>query len=155
MNTLPFDSRLVTLSLRVYALMLSFYPRRFRDEYGPHMLQVFGDCLRKAGERGGPTAVFVLWGGILIDYCKTLLEEHLEGMTDMNQTKFIRLSGWALMVGASGFVVTMLAITISPDVEPNPYNVLYRPIHRLAQTAAIVLSAPSFILTPRIPISSP
>jgi hypothetical protein len=141
------DSNLVNFSVIVYGRLLVFYPRRFRDEFGAHMLQVFRDCLREACRRGGLAAVLVLWGKTLFDYLKTLLEEHLEGLTDMNRTKFIRLSGWALVIGALGWLLTFGARSLIPEnYYPNPYNVLNRPIYGYVETAALVLSTPSFIL---------
>ncbi len=54
MNTPATDPQAVKLSASFYNLLLASYPTRFRQEYGPHMLQVFRDCCRKAYQHRRP-----------------------------------------------------------------------------------------------------
>ena len=36
------------LSIRLYQSLISIYPTEFRQDYGEPMVQVFGDCCRRA-----------------------------------------------------------------------------------------------------------
>jgi hypothetical protein len=104
----PNDPGLVTLSAATYRLLLTFYPARFRREYGPHMAQVFRDCCLNTYRQSGPPGMFALWALTLFDWFKTVLEEQLNRGTEMTRTKFIRLSGWGLILAAVALLLTFL-----------------------------------------------
>ena len=93
------DPGLITLSTNTYRLLLAFYPTRFRREYGPHMAQVFRDCCLKTYRKSGLTGMLALWSLTLFDWFKTVVEEQIHRGTEMTRAKWIRLSGWGLMVG--------------------------------------------------------
>lgn len=95
----------VTLSVRVYRLLLAAYPSEFRQEYGPHMLQFFRDCSLRAYHQRGSSGMFWLWTNTLFDFFSTVVAEHLQKETYMTKEKFIRLSGWALILAAVTLVV--------------------------------------------------
>jgi hypothetical protein len=99
------ESSPVTLSVHIYKLLLTAYPSEFRREYGPHMLQLFRDCSLRVYKQSGPTGMFSLWTVTLFDFFSTVVEEHLHRETNMTKEKFIRLSGWALVLAA----VTLVA----------------------------------------------
>ena len=99
-NVATSDPQLVTLSAVVYKLLLIFYPTRFRQEYGPHMAQVFRDSCLKTYCQSGMSGFVLLWALTLFDWFKTVIEEQTQRGTEMTRTKFIRLSGWALMLAA-------------------------------------------------------
>ena len=99
------ESSSVTLSIRIYRLLLNAYPSEFRREYGPHMLQLFRDCSLRVYQRRGSTGLFSLWTSTLFDLFSTVVEEHLHRETNMTKEKFIRLSGWGLILAA----VTLVA----------------------------------------------
>lgn len=64
-----------TISLRLYALLLSAYPREFRREYGREMTLVFADrCREEAGGRGGCLRA---WREAIFDLMKTAPKERL------------------------------------------------------------------------------
>jgi hypothetical protein len=109
---------LLTLSVQVYRLLLRAYPRPFRDAYGPHMLQVFGDCCRRALRQGGPPNVLAYWAITLLDLVRSVVEQRLQRETTMNKENFIRLSGWLLALGALAFHVLPIAFFASGDVWP-------------------------------------
>ena len=119
MNTQLIDSRAVNLSATLYRLLLETYPTHFRQEYGPHMLQVFRDCCRKAYRTGGLPGMLWLWALTFFDYLQSLIEEHTQRGVHMNKTKFIRLSGWAFIVGAFAWV---LGWAVNDIQYNNPYN---------------------------------
>lgn len=92
----------------LYRRLLTLYPRRFRAEYGPHMLQVFGDCLRDARTQG-QAGVAQLWLATLLDLIKSALEERTRRGITMTRDSFVRLSGplWMLagaMIAVGVFV---------------------------------------------------
>ncbi len=67
----------IDASRRVYARLLHIYPQEHRDEYGPAMLQVFGDQCRAAyaGKRGW--GLLALWLRSLPDLGISSLREHI------------------------------------------------------------------------------
>lgn len=103
------DPKSVTLSVRIYRRMIAAYPYNFRRDYAEPMLQVFRDCCRKAYLDGGALALPIVWARTGLDYLKTLVDEYARGGMNMTREKFIKLSGWALMLAAialiSGFSV--------------------------------------------------
>lgn len=103
------EPRSVTLSVSLYRKLVITYPRNFRNEYGPQMAQVFRDCCRRAYIEGGTSSLLSLWARTTVDYLRTILEEYTKGGTYMTREKFIKLSGWALMLAgivlAAGFSV--------------------------------------------------
>jgi len=130
MNPSTTDPQAVKLSASFYNLLLASYPTRFRQEYGPHMLQVFRDCCRKAYQTGGLSGMLWLWALTFFDFLQSIIEEHSQRGVYMNKEKFIRLSGWALIVGAFAWVLGFAAGNIQ---EYNPYNALTRPLERYFQ----------------------
>lgn len=90
--------KVVTLSIKTYRLMLPAYPHSFREEYGPHMLQVFGDtCLRRYSQKG-LFGLFPLWIDTLLDFVQTVIEEHLQKEAVMSKDTLTRLTGGLLVL---------------------------------------------------------
>lgn len=101
------DLQLLNLSQRVFARLLVLYPRHYRQEYGPHMAQLFKDCSREAVSQNGSAALLALWISTLFDLLKTAIEENFKEFNFMPKEKFVRLGGWALMLGPVLFVLTL------------------------------------------------
>ncbi len=95
----------VSFSVTVYRLLLAFYPRDFRDEYGPHMVQVFQDMSLRAYRQNGSDGILRLWAITFFDLLKSAVEEHLHKETNVNKSTFIRISGWAMVLGAIAFLM--------------------------------------------------
>jgi hypothetical protein len=98
----------VRFSVGVYRLLLAAYPKAFRDEYGPHMVQVFQDLSIRAYRQNGSDGILRLWAITLFDLLKSVVEEHLQKETNMNKSTFIRISGWSLILGAVAFAFLFL-----------------------------------------------
>jgi hypothetical protein len=130
------DPHSIVLSVQFYRMVLSAYPAGFRREYGEPMVQAFRDSARQANRNGGGMALLSLWGRILIDSIQTIFEEHLQGVTHMTREKFIRLSGWALILGSLMILVGWLA---ESRPEYNPYDYRSLTIDRYANLAAVPL----------------
>ena len=69
------DKPLVRASLRFYRVLLLAYPREFREEYGPHMEQVFRELCRDEIGTGGIWGYLGFWIRILLDVAATTLTE--------------------------------------------------------------------------------
>lgn len=118
MTNKPIDSPVIVFSVKVYQVLLAAYPAKFRQEYGPHISQVFRDCCLRAFRQNGTIGVLNLWALTFFDLVRSLIEEYLQKETFMTKSKFIRLSGWSLMIGA----VTYSISTLSALVESNFYD---------------------------------
>jgi hypothetical protein len=95
----------VNFSVAFYRILLALYPKDFRDEYGPHMVQVFQDMSLRAYRQHGSDGVFRLWAITLFDLLKSVVEEHLQKETNMNKSTFIRISGWSLVLAGIAFIM--------------------------------------------------
>lgn len=139
------DPSPVSLSISFYSLLLATYPSGFRHEYGPHMAQVFRDfCLRSYRLDGLP-GMLDLWTLTLLDYFKSVVEEHLQKGIHMSKSTFIRLSGWSFVLGAITFMIGWLIG--SRDVpEYSRYNALSRPIDLYLEYAIAILLPVTFTL---------
>jgi hypothetical protein len=109
----PIENPIIAISVRFYQVLLVAYPTKFQQEYGAEMLQVFRDCCLRAFRRSGTNGMLKLWALTLFDFLHSLIEEHLQKETFMTRAKFIRLSGWSLMLGAVTFFVFLLVINPS------------------------------------------
>lgn len=72
--------RSVRASMRVYALLLHTYPRRFRVRYGAEMARLFRDCCHDAYRARGASGVLRLWPGALLDLVRTAAQEWAAGL---------------------------------------------------------------------------
>lgn len=103
-------NNLVTFSVRVYQLLLNAYPTKFRQEYGSHMVQVFGDCCLRTIRQGGRNGMARLWAVTLLDFIQSVVSEHVQREIEMKQEmkpEDIRKAGWMLMLGAPAFILGM------------------------------------------------
>jgi hypothetical protein len=72
----------MSLSEKVFNLMLVAYPREFRREYGPHMTQAFRDCCRAQSK--GVGFGLDLWLRTLADLLTSATREHLDNFRKDN-----------------------------------------------------------------------
>jgi uncharacterized membrane protein len=54
--------------------------------------------------------MFRLWATTFLDLIRSVIEEHLQKETNMNKSSYIRVSGWALILGALSFFMFFLSI---------------------------------------------
>jgi hypothetical protein len=64
-----------SVSGRVYEALLAAYPKQFRREYGPQMVQVFKDLCREEQRRDGAFRLAKLWVRTLLDLATTAFVE--------------------------------------------------------------------------------
>lgn len=72
------------------------------------MAQVFRDCCLNTYRQSGPPGLFDLWTHTLFDWFKTVIEEQSNRGTEMTRTKFIRLSGWGLVLAGISLLLSFL-----------------------------------------------
>lgn len=106
----------VAVSVRIYRALLNAYPTQFQQEYGAHMLQVFRDCCLQTVRQSGTNGMARLWALTVLDLFRSLIEEHSRKETDMTKSKFIRLSGWSLMLGAITLFLFLIGIYLEYEV---------------------------------------
>jgi hypothetical protein len=119
----PGDVHIIALSLRIYQLLLVAYPARFRQEYSSHMSQVFRDCCLRTVQCSGTNGMVKLWAITLLDLVQSVISEHRQKEAFMTRSKFIRMSGWSLMLGAVTFFLFALGVQLEYGV--------YDPFRRL------------------------
>ena len=112
------ENPIIAVSVRVYQALLVAYPTKFQQEYGPHMLQVFRDCCLRTFRQGGTNGMVRLWAITLFDLVQSLVSEHTQKETFMTRSKFIRLGGWSLMLGAVTLFIFLLGVTVDENVRP-------------------------------------
>jgi len=114
------DIALITLSVRVYQALLVAYPKKFQQEYGSHMVQVFRDCCLRTVRQGGTNGMARLWVITLIDIVQSVVSEHAQKEIEMKKEmkpEDIRMAGWALIWGAVAFVLGVYA-GILGEIQP-------------------------------------
>jgi len=125
MNANRSRDRALAFSVRVYELLLLAYPREFREEYGPHMRQVFGDRCRQSVRDSGMAGIFGWWLIAGIDFVTSVVEQHLRRENYMTRTTLIRIGSWSLMLAAVNFIVFSLAVSpTQTDLGPWPFMLL-------------------------------
>ena len=139
------DPSPVSLSISFYSLLLATYPSGFRHEYGPPMAQVFRDCCLRSYRLDGLPGMLNLWTLTLLDYFKSVVEEHLQKGIHMSKSTFIRLSGWSFVLGAITFMVGSL-ISFRDAPEYSRYNALSQPIDLYLEYASLILIPASLFL---------
>jgi hypothetical protein len=139
------DPILVALSSLAYRLLLVAYPAPFRSEYAPHMAQAFRDCCLRALRQDGPPGMLRLWSLTLVDWLTSVIEQHLVKGAHMSKARFIRISGWALILGAAALLLATIAATaVSPATSQ--YDARYRSTDPFFQTVQAFLFPTAVVL---------
>ena len=105
------DSTIVSLSNRIYNLLVYAYPKPFRREYGCEMSQFFRDDVRGTLREGGMSALFRLWFITFFDLFKTAFAEHIWEVFHMPVEKMTRWSGPAAALGGLLFTLGIILNT--------------------------------------------
>ena len=96
---------MLSFSDNLYRRFLRAYPAEYRRGFSEDMAQVFRDLCREIYEREGLLGFLGLWLTTLFDLLKTAIEERSKEVVQMTKEKFVRLSGWALMLGGAAFML--------------------------------------------------
>jgi len=95
----------LSFSDNLYRRFLRAYPAEYRQGFSEDMAQVFRDLCREIYEREGLLWFLELWLTTLFDLLKTAIEERSKEVVQMTKGKFVRLSGWALMLAGATFML--------------------------------------------------
>jgi hypothetical protein len=95
----------LSFSDHLYRRFLRAYPAEYRQGFSEDMDQVFRDLCREIYEREGLAGFLELWLTTLFDLLKTAIEERSKEVVQMTKEKFVRLSGWALMLAGATFML--------------------------------------------------
>lgn len=98
-------SRLQTLSIGLYRLLLLLYPKAYRNSYSLKMARTFSDCCDFAYTDGGLVGLIKLWVPTLLDLSATAIEKHVEDGLLSSRLAGIRVASLAAIVG-SGLIFT-------------------------------------------------
>jgi hypothetical protein len=98
----------LALADRLYRALLIFYPRSFRERYGPQVAQASGDCCREARRERGRSGLVLLWVSALSDIAISATGEHLSEVVRMVRPLVIRIAAWAAMVGGAMYLTSSL-----------------------------------------------
>ena len=101
---------IVGWSVRLYQAFLVAYPTQFQREYGLEMVQVFRDCCLRTIRQNGMHGMLKLWAVTLLDFIQSVISEHMQKETQMKKEmkpEDIRRAGWALILGAISFVISI------------------------------------------------
>ncbi len=77
----PFAS-ILSVSARVYRLLLFVYPAAYRREYGPPMIQVYRDLCRNSYQQRGMVGLLSLWLRLLADLLTSSIGQHLDSLRE-------------------------------------------------------------------------
>ena len=72
--------RVLVASERVYRILLSAYPKEFREAYGSQMEQAYRDLCREELDRAGTSGILGLWGRTLLDLVTSAFAERRSGL---------------------------------------------------------------------------
>lgn len=92
-------AKILTLSARIYSLLLYLYPTSFRRQFGRDMAQLFRDETRQTLRECGLIGLASLWLTIIVDLNKTVLAEHRWELLQRPRQQYVRLSGVAATIG--------------------------------------------------------
>ncbi len=159
-----------TRSERVYRTLLKAYPRGFREEYGPHMVQAFEDLCRAGYERAGTAGLIVVWVRVVLDLLRTAASERTRTASGatfvipiVGSPRMVRWGGAAAICGAVCAVVALVLgdLSIAYTREPilnalsayqrggssySPFIVLLHPVtEQLLDTLAGLFFAVAFL----------
>jgi len=132
--------RTLSLSNRIYSLLLYAYPAPFRREYGRHMAQVFRDDTRHTLRESGTAGLVGLWALTLVDLVKTAAAEYLREVFGMTTEGIVRWSGPAAALGAVLFYGSMAVVGVTYG------NTVFGTAASVAIVGAVVLSLPMLAL---------
>src|ERR1043166_8452348 len=102
---------MITVSQRLFHLLLFAYPREFRQEYGPQMTQLFRDCYRQQTKQSA-TGLWVLWLHTVSDLFVSAPREHLERLR-RESSVMTRMQRTVLTLGTCLSIIVIAFVLLS------------------------------------------
>ena len=129
-----------TLSERLYAALLRWYPSDFRREFAPDMHDLFRDHLRDARARAGIRGVILLWMRAIPDLLFTGLHEH-EGQMLQAITQDARYAVRILRKNPLFTTIAILVVALGTGAVSTIFSVanalILRPIPGVARQSEV------------------
>ena len=111
------------MSAGVYGTLLTLYPKEYREEYGPHMVQVFRDSCRYEVGRAGILGLVALLARTVLDLLSTAVTErnkNPEVHRKVVMKMWLGRIGGAVLIGLTWAVVwAPVAVLIGLIVDPD------------------------------------
>ena len=115
--------RTIELSAGIYGALLMLYPKEYREEYGPHMVQVFRDSCHYEVGRAGVLGLVALLARTVVDLLSTAVTERNktpEVHREVVMKKWLGRIGGAVLIGLTWAVVwAPVAVLIGLIVDPD------------------------------------
>ncbi|MBI3485526.1 hypothetical protein HY025_01125 [Candidatus Daviesbacteria bacterium] len=93
-----------------YELLLSFYPRPYRNEYGGEMKLLFEDLYQEELEKKKDISLG-FWIHLILDVIKSTLDQHFELLNKLGLVKYVKS-----VLGANGFIFLVSLILLLPFI---------------------------------------
>lgn len=120
----------VSRSERIYGLLLEFYPKPYKQEFGEEMKYVFSESLKDAYSENGAQGLITLWARTIIDAGKSLVTQHVENLKrgESMKTKNTNILmqnkdilGIALAIGLI-LLIPLISMQFSDEVTWTPFD---------------------------------
>lgn len=72
--------KLIVFSQNIYGLLLSFYPKSYRREFGREMKYVYSESIKEAVDEEGILGIIIFWFKSGVDAVISLFREHLDNL---------------------------------------------------------------------------
>jgi hypothetical protein len=109
------------------------------------MAQAFRDCCLRSLRQSGPPGMLALWSLTLLDWLKSVVEQHLLKGVHMSKARFIRVSAWALIFGALALLLASFAAAATSDAS-SQNDFRYRPTDPIFQLIQAFLFPTAVVL---------
>src|SRR5262245_49589891 len=93
---------ILSASERAYLWMIELYPKKFRSEFGPELVQTFRDAIHEQFSHGGAWALLPFWAETALDLAATVSIEHLKHRKAIDP--FEKDLRWDLRYGLQSFL---------------------------------------------------
>lgn len=122
-----FTQRMAFAAQRVYGWLLTFYPLKFRSNYGPLMTQVNRDLTRDAMAQSGFLSLISLWLETIKDLVSSIWKEQFDAWRrDMPPKTRIAFLIGSIFLGISALfvIVNVLQYEIGINLAWNPFDIV-------------------------------
>lgn len=103
--------QLMSVSQKLFRLLLLAYPREFRHDYGPQMTQLFRDCYREQTKQSA-AGLWLVWLHTVSDLFVSAPREHLERLRRENSA-MTNLQRTALALGTCLAIIVIAFLLLS------------------------------------------
>jgi hypothetical protein len=97
-------------TVRIYAILLNFYPTDFRHKYGDEMLSIFEESCRDAASQSDITGVASLCLMTFLDLVKTAIAERMLRFTKLEMERGVSVGASLLIHLAALWGLTWVAV---------------------------------------------